>query len=340
MKPITIQSILAAAALLAPGALFAQTSATTIPVGYVTLGNTDPGVAGGASIPGGSDTYISIPLDRPDVYTGSVTNVDSAIVSVAGTPFAALNLTTLPHLVKVETGTLSGQYALISSKTDSTVTVAASALISGLQVGDMVSIRPAWTISHLFSGVTLPAVGLQVFAFDGTEAGVNIQANNSWAWDGTNWNNNISLEIDDNAVLYPGEALIIRNESVTNVASFVVNGEVFTSNARQTFVGAVSKQDNPFGFQSSAGEPINTSGVTAVAEPGDSILVVPNNLVTLNKAASKTYDFDGTGWVDSELLDYIDNTVLFQAGAAYFYRREAGEATVNISNTPDYVPSL
>jgi hypothetical protein len=36
MKPKTIQSILAAA-LLAPGALFAQTSATTIPVGYETL---------------------------------------------------------------------------------------------------------------------------------------------------------------------------------------------------------------------------------------------------------------------------------------------------------------
>ncbi len=337
MKPYIPYSILAAA--LACGMAQAVTSYTT-PVGYVSLGNLDPGVASGSNAPAGSDTYIGIPVDRASEFSSVVDGVSGQMVSFAGTPLAGMDLTTVPYMLKIESGTLSGFYALIASKNDSSVTVEASIDLTGLLATDQVTIRKAWTLSALFSTATLPATGIQVFAFDGTEAGTNIQPNLSWAWDGTDWNNNLTLDIDNNAPLYPGEALIFRNESVTNVPSLVATGEVLTANARQTFVGAVAKTDNPFSFQASVGEPILTSGVSSIAVSGDSILVIPNNLVLLNKAAAKTYDYDGIGWADSETLDYIDATTKFEAGVAYIYRREAGGSTATISNQPDYVPSL
>jgi uncharacterized protein (TIGR02597 family) len=338
MKPKSIKSLLALA-LLAPGVLFAQTTAKTTPVGYVTLGNQDSSVADGSNLPAGSDSYISLPLDRPSVASVAVASVADGVVNFAGTPLASLDLLTQPHVLKIESGTLSGQYALITAESDSSVTVPAD-LIAGLALGDKVTVRPAWTLGTLFASSNLPTSGIQVFAFDGTEVGVNIQPNNSWAWDGSNWNNNLSLELDDNAVLYPGEAIIVRNESTTNVASLVVSGEVIMSNARQSIVGADVKQDNPFGFQASVGEPVLTSGISSVAQAGDSILIIPNNLVLLNKAAAKTLDYDGTGWADSESLEYIDNTTLFESGVAYIYRREAGSGNGSFSNTPDYVPTL
>lgn len=336
MKPFLSYALLAAAA--AAGVSFGQTTASTTPVGYVSVGNS-------GAAPAGSDTYISLPLERAAEFSGQASGPATATtISLTGAAFTVDqwkdDADTPPYLLKIESGAKSGTIALIASNAAGTVTVDPSFDLTGVVATDKVTIRKAWTLKALFTGTTLPVSGLQLFAFDGAEVGINTQPNNSWAWDGTNWTNNLTLDIDDDAVLYPGEALVVRNASGTPITAFTVTGEVATAKSLVTIRGGATQQDTPISFVSSVGEPVITSGISAVAAIGDTILVIPNDLVALNKAASKTFTYDGTGWSDSDTLDYIDNTVKFEAGVSYIYRRAAGAPTVNWSDLPDYVSSL
>ena len=79
MKPKSIKSLLALA-LLAPGALFAQTTAKTTPVGYVTTENL------------AQDQYnlVGITVHNPTVAAGVLSAESDTAVTTTGVDFTTL----------------------------------------------------------------------------------------------------------------------------------------------------------------------------------------------------------------------------------------------------------
>lgn len=94
MKPKTIQSILAAA-LLAPGALFAQTTATTTPVGYTVQALTP-----------NSDTLVGLTLHQATISAGVLTAEASNKVTTSGVDFTTLLTTGATYVLELPDGTI------------------------------------------------------------------------------------------------------------------------------------------------------------------------------------------------------------------------------------------
>ena len=310
MKPKIIQSILAAA-LLAPGALFAQTTATTTPVGYVSLGNN-------GSVPADTDVTISIPLLKSAVYTGTVSSVTGSDVDISGTPNFA-SLTSVPHVMVVENNTKSGVVGLITANDTNTLTVSLQAgqSLTGLTAGDKVSVRPAWTVLN-FLGNQLP-VGTQLQAWSGTGQGIVLAPDLIFEWDGTNWVDTNSFEPADNTVLFPGEGFFLR--SLSAISNLVVSGEVPLAKHNIALVGNATPdigQDNVISYFSPVGEIIGNSGAGFTA--GDQILYY-NNAASGTVKAPNVLEYDGTDWVDTDSFEPVTTTFLLQPGQAYVYRR-------------------
>src|SRR5690349_171041 len=107
-----------AAALVQP-AMADTTTATTTPVGFITV--TVP-AAVNATTP--SSRTLSIPLYNTAAYAGAVATVDSSTAfSVTGAAWTVNQFTTVPHFVRVKTGAQVGRFFLIASHTATQLTV-------------------------------------------------------------------------------------------------------------------------------------------------------------------------------------------------------------------------
>ncbi len=323
------------AALMAPGALFAQTTATTTPVGYVSLGNN--GV-----IPAGSDTYVTIPLDREVVAQGTVASVSGSEITLSGTPgLGSLATLTSPHVAKISSGSRNGLVGLVTANTTGSVTIAIpfGDNLTGVVAGDKITIFKSWTVAS-FMGVSVPAQ-TQLLGFSGTFSGQNGAPDVIYEFDGANWIDTGSFESADNSVLYGGESLIIRNSGVVAINNFTVSGVVPTAAHRAILVRAADGTDNTQSYFSPVDEIIGVSGLSQIVAAGDQLLEYSNTTVGQNKSANNIIEFDGTTWTDTNSFEDVTNTYKLLAGNAYIIRLAAG-APSNIvwSDTPTYLPSL
>ena len=301
------------AALLAPGALFAQTSSTTTPVGYVSLGNA-------GSVPADTDVTVSIPFFKPAVNAGTIASISGADIDIAGSP-ALGTLTTVPHVLVIENNVKSGVIGLITANDSDTVTVELQPgqTLTGALAGDKITIRPAWTVLG-FLGSTLP-VGTQLQANSGTAEGIILAPDLIFEWDGTNWVDTNSFETADDTVLFPGEGFFLR--SLGAITNLVVSGEVPTANHNYILTGNSTPsvgQDNVLSYFSPVSEVIADSGLGF--EPGDQLLYY-NNLASGTVKAPSVLEYDGTDWVDTDSFETVSDTFLLQGGQAYVYRRSA-----------------
>ncbi len=335
MKPKSIKSLLALA-LLAPGALFAQTTAKTTPVGYVSLGDT---TSGQPACKANTDIYFSIPLIKPAVAAASITTITGNDLILGGVALG--DLTTVAHYAVITSGPATGLVTLITANTATQITVAPQAgdSIASVVVTNGVKICPAWTVGNLL-GSGMP-VGTSLFTLP-TAGAVNPSAEGIYDWDGTNWMDNVvSGAPADNDVLYPNETLILRNGSATPITSFVVNGDVPVAGSRVYMPAATGATDYAVSFFGPVGEPVGTSGLSAVASNGDSLFGFDNNAAGINKSASVILDYDGAGnWVDNVVSGAPDNTYPIGQGAGFIFRKVAAAAGQVWSNTQDYVPTL
>ena len=334
MKPKSIKSLLALA-LLAPGALFAQTTAKTTPVGYVTLA---PG-----GVPANSDVFLSAPLDNPAKFVGTVSSITAGNeINVSGVPgFTGVQWYELPHVVKIKSGSKNGFYALITSNDSDTLTISlpAGQNLTGVTAGDSVEIQQAWTASSFFSGTTIPA-DTELYFYTGTTAGFNIAADFLFVNDGSGWLDGVS-GAPSNPIIYPGEAFILRNVTASPIPEIVVNGVVPVSgltNVVKNF--AAGQQDLPFGIYSPVNQTLVQSGLTAIAVPDDEIYFYDNTASGVNKAASSAIVFDGTDWLDTVSGAPTSPTFVIKAGEGFFYRRAAGSPEASWTISPSYIPSL
>jgi uncharacterized protein (TIGR02597 family) len=343
MKPLysTILALLAAAS----GA-FAQTSASTTPVGYVSLGNT-----GGTALPNNTDITIAVPLQNPSAWTGLVSSVDAGtgVVTLSGSPGFTTNQWVPgagndPYVLTVQSGSNSGLVGLITANDAGAVTVSlpSGESLTGIVSNDTVSIRKAVTPSSLLAGNTLPS-GIQLLIFDGT-SGQNPAFSNSFSYDSGSWTDDTTLDDVTHSLLYPGEGLGLRNQSGTDISNLTVSGEVPTSNNRSVFTvtsGTVG-QDLFFSYFSPVGEIIGSSGLSSLVSSGDQLLEFDNTATGINKAFSNSYSYDSGTWTDDTTLDDVTNTLVLKGGVAYALRLQAGATNGSYvwSDQPSYVSTL
>lgn len=336
MKPIYSYALLAAFAAVGSAS---AVEAVTTPVGYVSLG-----APSGDAIPAETDNIISIPLNKPSVYTGAVSGSTATTVTFAGTPFTASAFVAVPHVVEITTGSKAGVTGLIVANTESELTVSSvdGTDFSGLTV-ESVAIRPAWTVQGLFATATVPA-GTQLLGYTGTAEGINVPTDVILEWDGTNWIDlAVTGDVADATVLHPGESFIVHNVTLTPIPSLVVNGEVFSNKFRVRLenINTSTDQDIPLSYASSVPETVEDSGITALAQVGDQINITDSALTGLNKSASVILEFDGTDWIDLAVTgEPAQATTFIGGGFGLTYRRKATATVSDWNQNPSYIPTL
>jgi uncharacterized protein (TIGR02597 family) len=146
------------ALFIVPAAQAQEATATTDPVGYVTLS-----IAGGSG--GKAPTFLSIPLlDSANIagqVRGLITGVSESTISnsEAGWQNGSLSDPASPYLILITSGDAQGRMFLVSTDSPNTstqVTISADDLLQGslldlgVKTGDSYRIHPCDTLSSLF----------------------------------------------------------------------------------------------------------------------------------------------------------------------------------------------
>ena len=321
-----------------------STTATTIPVGYVSQGDA------GGTLKDNTDYRLSIPLERSTKFTGTVSAVTSNTITVTGAAFTTNQWTAIPHYVRITSGAKAGFLTVIDSHDATTLTVTApqGQSLTGVLSGDKLSIQEAWTVGNFFENITVP-VGLEVHAFSGGTGGINIADDLNYTYYGV-----VDGWLDGNgdpatsAVLYPGESFYVRNASGGDVTGFTVTGQVPVAPFTVVFhnvdpASSGNSQDIPFGIFSPVAQTVSALGLSSIAQEGDSILIFDLSQTGLNLAnvSDLTY-YAGDGWVDSGTGDPINpgTFTLSASGLGYIYRRVPSDTDAVWTFTPSYVPGL
>lgn len=316
--------------------------AATDPVGYVSLGDT----TGGPAVKAQTDVAISIPLERPAEFAGTVASATAIQLTISGTPgFAANEYATVstPYVVKFESGPREGLSLLIGSNTSNTLTlsVPAGESLTGVS-GSVITIRRAWTVQSLMAGNTVPP-GTQLLARSGNTAGINLATDLVFEFNGVYWEDTFTLEVVNSLVLYTNEGLILRNPTNTPIPSLVVSGEVPVSRSRVLLSKlSAAAQDNWIAYVSPVGESLAESGLGSIAVIGDQVHAFDNSQPGMNKSATQIAEWNGSYWEDVFTAANVSSTFMLGGGQAFVYRRAASAPIGDQvwSDQPMYVSSL
>ena len=342
---------LAAAVVLAFGTAthtsFAQTTATTIPVGFVT--KTIPASPDGVS-PG--QLALSIPLYQTADFTGVVASIDSTTqftLTGANFTFDASNDTHNPRLVRVKSGANVGLYInKITANTTTQLTVSTD-ISSILSVGDTIEVFPANTLGKVFGsyafGTTIPVLATGLTATTTGTGNVFILLNKVWGTyynNGTIWKKAGSPSAQDDTVITPDAGVFVVNYAQAAIP-ITLTGTIPSTTEETVFAGGGSTFianrfpvdttfDTLFGGATGSASLLLPGWVTGTpANGGDSVFA-------WNSAGNKwdTYYHNGSTWRKSGSPGNKGTDVI-PAGTAVVVSRSAASA-VGISFPLPYTP--
>jgi len=332
----------AIAALVASGISSAQdpTPAYSKPSGYVDLG----------AVAAKSEITFSVPLLNAPEASATVISAAGSVVTLDGTPLDSdvfnAPVSGAPYMVEITTGTSAGLFLVVSSNTDSTITVMLGngETLEDLVSGDQLSLRKAWTLETLLPSADLPE-GAQVAGFD-VQSGVDNSATplylNNPSFGG--WIDGATFGAAGNAVLYPGESFILINNTDTPITSLVVVGQVPTSPSRLRIANDTAgvPQDTRIAYVGPVDETLNEAGFAP--SEGDQLLVYNQTSTGLDKSASQILIFNSSfgGWIDGATFSPVGDTFKLKGGQGYVYRRSAQAPAGDqvISDIQTYIPNL
>jgi len=306
------------AALLASSVLLTgangQTTATTEPVGFVTVGIT----AGTGSAK--KNTLFSVPLMETEEITGQVAGIITGVTantisnSSAGWTAGALSQPATPFLIQITSGAAEGRLFLISSSANTGGAIAGTA-----NTGTTVSVSSIDTtqVNLTTLGIVSGTDTYKIFACDtlssffGTPATSGVQGGTAAASadtivavsngvPSTYFYNTTSVKWVKVAFGSPDASNVpllpyygIQYSRLANTAlSFVVTGQVPTQqrevavkNSGTTVVSQFWPTDTTLG----------TSGLSSVVTSGASVTLADTVILTANGVVS-TYFYNGTNW--------------------------------------------
>ncbi len=340
MKPLRsrILPLACLSAAILSGVASAQTTATTTPVGFVTV--TIP-AAVNSTTP--SNAAISVPLYGTAAFQGTIASVDSSnAFSLSGAAFTAsqYSSSTSPYFVRIMSGTSVGRFFLISANTATQLTVNTSGadLTTLLSVGDSAQIVPANTLGSLF-GSTAPGF---------LTAASAIGADNVYLWNGTTWelyfNNgthwlksgNLNPNLDS-TIIYPDEGIFISRHDTSGPLTITLMGTVPSTTEQSELAGAGSSfLPNRFpldtqlvnlGLQNSPNWKAGASASQA------------DNVYVWNTANStwEVYFYTGAHWQKSGNLNPNLDATVISAGTSVFVTRSSASQTL-LSQSLPYTP--
>jgi len=218
----------------------AQTVATD-PVGAITL-----------TLKGNSDTFISLPFNRPVALETTVQNVSGNTINIAGsanlTPgqfVYAAGTQSNTYYVQFTSGARAGMYYTVTANGASSITIDPNgdAGFSGnVSTSDGFRVIPYWTLNTLFpSGQGIngsPSFGLgsrntQLLFPDNSTPGINRSPSSSYFYyngtanGGAGWRQASALvtTLFNDTILYPDNFFIVRN-NIAGDTSLVLVGAV------------------------------------------------------------------------------------------------------------------
>ncbi len=330
MKPSTpnFTPLAAAAILLAAIApSFAQTTATTDPVGFMTLN-----VAGGTGTTA-KLTITSLGLTNPTAYSGSAetaTGGTSTIIDADATSGYGITVSaSSPYYVEITSGSAAGTTYDISSISGTTINLAQS-LANSVAAGVTFKIRAHWTIGTVF-GVTNSAglTGGTVLTAD-TISIYNGSGYDSYYYKtsglgGTGWRKTTdSSTPKQDTVIYPDDGLVISRKAASAVP-VVVTGAVKigqTSFPVQTGLNVLTNPNAAEMTLNSCGL-YTTNAATGVA--GGTLLTADQvslwNGTGYDTYYYKTSGLGGTGWRNTNNSSTDAGPTSIPAGAAVIIKR-------------------
>ncbi|MCE9609337.1 MAG: hypothetical protein K8R23_03820 [Chthoniobacter sp.] len=354
LRPIFATACLTGALLTCP--LHSQTTATTTPVGFVTV--TIP-AAPSANVP--SSRALSIPLYKSADFVGAVAAVDSVNqLSLTGAAFTVGQFasTTAPRLVRVKTSATAahvGKFFIITANTATQLTVdltgtgvtnIADVITAGV-TPDTVEILPANTIGTVFGNAsTLPTLAAGATA----SAADNVLLWNGTAWDTYFWTgtagspNNIWKRTGNtdrsNTVIYPDDGVFVVHKDTGSQAVITLMGTV-PSTSEQSDIGASGNSflANRFPTDTTLGSlglhllPGWSSGATA--NSADTV-----NVWNATTSAWDTYFWTGLIGSPNNIWKRTGNTdrssTVISAGTAIYIAHTG--ASLNLTQALPYTP--
>jgi len=347
------------AALLASSVLLTgangQTTATTEPVGFVTVGIT----AGTGSAK--KNTLFSVPLMETEEITGQVAGTITGVTantisnSNAGWTAGALSQPATPFLIQITSGAAEGRLFLISSSANTGGAIAGTAN-TGTTV--TVSSTDATQVNLTNLGIVAGTDTYKIFACDtlssffGTPASSGVQGGTSSSTadtivavsngaPSTYFYNTTSTKWVRQALGSPDASNVallpyfgVQYSRLANTAlSFVVTGQVPTEqrkvavkNSGTTIVSQFWPSDTTLG----------TSGLSSVVTSGASATLADTVILTANGVAS-TYFYNGTNWKRLALgTPNADTTVLAIGTSMQIVRKGSASGYTTLSQAVPY----
>ena len=330
---------------------FAQTTATTDPVGFITLT-----VAGGGSVTSPKLSLVSPTVTQPISWQGAITGVvgtgsgptATTTITVSSTPSAPWTVNQFNgaagsffvEIVTVLPNThTTGALAVISATTANSITVAGNLTSPNVfaQVGDSIRIRKEMTFNDTLGATNTagllstddPATADEVLVYDGASSASYYY----YIGDVSNpagWYNSTSFLPAGNVVIGSHQGVVIKRKAA-GALSFTANGAVKTGNTLFPVVNGL----NVLGTVSAQGLTLATSGLytgnaTTGVKPSDDPSTADELTIYSGANQGNYYYYSGdvsnvAGWYGS--VDFLPHgTVVLQPGAAFVLNRKGGPA--------------
>jgi uncharacterized protein (TIGR02597 family) len=313
------------------------------------------------TLPGNSDTVLSVPFARPEAAGGLALSFTGNVVTFQGTPgwtanqFVAGGSVTDTFYLLIGSGPKEGAAYTITANGANAVTVDLDGdTLTGLAATHKLSIIPYWTLATLFPG----GAGVHVSPSPGdrrteilfpnfSATGINASAGRIfYLWSGSWREVGQGAAIRDNEIVYPETYFTVRH-NIATPTEFVGSGQVVPGKLTTWFgVNAAGKRDNYVGLQRPIATTLAESGLvssgafSASPTPGnrtDELLVFDNTVARQNKAASAIYYYWSGAWrkVGAGTTSF-DNTPVFTPGAGFIIRKNNASTAPVWTNSANY----
>ncbi len=355
-------------------ALQAQTTATTDPVGFVTV-----------ALAANSDSYVFIPFKRTPAFAGAANAaINANVIPVTDTPFTANQFVyvqfTQPnhYYVFLNTGTKAGSYYTVTGNTTNSLTIDPNGdnLSAAILPGTTFQIIPYDTLGTIFpagKGVDASAgngVGVrqtEILIPDGVSSGIDLALpvsyyyNSNTALPGAGWRKaGAGGVLADDDVLYPDQFFVVRNKAASagNNLTFLGTVPMATLITPVGTIAVSTNQDNAVALPIPGNLTLTQSNIWesgaflgsashGVGSRGDQILVYDNSIPGRDKGSDFSYYYytgtssPGPGWRKAGISGVLaNNDVIIKAGLGLVIRKKStGPILTSIwSVKPPYVP--
>jgi len=332
-------------AILALSTSLFGSTVTTTPVGYITK-----------TVSANADLRLGLPFKQAASFTGAAAAVSAGTVSVSTT---MPDVTTASHYLWITSGTLEGNWYVVSSSDASSVTVSDDLETAGLVASDTFEVIPLWTLNTLFpdgAGFTASPDPFAPVAFiltsDITGEGTNLAPGTAYFYhDGSlgpaGWyiNGDIAAGTQNTVALSPEAYITIRNGTSSDITATVSGTVPATVVNNDVIQRAAGDQDNQIPNPYPASVTLSNSGLETGSTPAltpspdpfapiDLLLVFDAQPTATNPAPDKVFFYhDGSlgpaGWyLNGDIAAGTQDAYEIPAGAAIVVRRASGSDTV------------